>query len=89
MTAAANDQPSARLVLTGDGDLLGDDTPANRELARRVRACINACDGFTTEDLERGMIRDLCEIVRQLAPLLEARREALHAAGGPTAERAA
>jgi hypothetical protein len=70
------DLTGARLVLTGTGELTGDDTPANRELARRIRACINACDGIATEELERGLIRELCQVLTQVAPLLRESRAA-------------
>jgi hypothetical protein len=65
---------SAQLIITASGDLLGDDTPENRELARRVKACINACHGLTTEELERGVVQELCQTIRELEPLLKSLR---------------
>ena len=59
------------LILTINGDILGMDTPRNRELARRVKACLNACEGIATEELERGLIADMCRVLTQVAPLLE------------------
>jgi hypothetical protein len=64
--------PSGQLIVTAAGDVYGPDTPENHDLARRIRACINACEGLTTEDLENGLIRDLCRTVMQVAPLLQA-----------------
>jgi len=66
--------PTGQLVITADGDVYGPDSPENRDLARRIRACINACNGLTTEDLENGLIQDLCRTVMQVGPLLEAQR---------------
>lgn len=71
--------PSGQLIITAQGDLLGPDTPENRDLARRIRACINACDGLTTSDLEQGLIRDLCQVIHSLGPLLESQRRQLEA----------
>lgn len=62
---------SGQLIITADGDLHGPDTPENRELARRIRACINACAGLSTEELEQGLIADLCRVLGQVAPLLQ------------------
>lgn len=64
--------PSGQLVITAEGDVFGPDTPENVELARRIRACINACAGLSTDDLEAGLIQDLCRTVMQVAPLLQA-----------------
>uniref|UniRef100_A0A7C2K0M4 Uncharacterized protein n=1 Tax=Schlesneria paludicola TaxID=360056 RepID=A0A7C2K0M4_9PLAN len=61
------------LVLTANGDILGSDTPRNRELARRIKACLNACEGIATEELERGIISDMCRVLTQVVPLLEHR----------------
>lgn len=66
--------PTGQLIITADGDVFGPDSPENRELARRIKACINACQGLTTEDLENGLIEDLCRTIRQVAPLLEAQK---------------
>lgn len=69
--------PSGQLIITAAGDLLGPDTPENQDLARRIRACINACNGLTTEDLENGLIQDLCRTVMQVGPLLQAQNREL------------
>ncbi len=62
--------PSGQLIVTAAGDVYGPDSPENHELARRIRACINACAGLKTEDLEAGLIQDLCQTVMKIAPLL-------------------
>ncbi len=67
--------PTGQLVITAEGDVYGPDSPENRELARRIRACINACNGLNTEDLEKGLIQDLCRTVMQVGPLLEAQKQ--------------
>ncbi|HID23126.1 MAG TPA: hypothetical protein EYP14_12090 [Planctomycetaceae bacterium] len=58
------------LVITASGELYGEDTPENRELARRIRACVNACEGIPTEELERGIIRDMRRVLEMAVPLL-------------------
>jgi hypothetical protein len=60
-----------QLVLTASGDILGADTPRNRELARRIKACLSACEGISTEELERGIVADMCRVLTQVAPFLE------------------
>lgn len=72
------------LIITPTGEILGEDTDDSRELARRVKACINACVGITTEDLEQGVVHDMCRVLTQVAPLLEARVR-----GSDTEEQAA
>ncbi|MDZ4685489.1 MAG: hypothetical protein SH850_10535 [Planctomycetaceae bacterium] len=59
------------LILTAGGDILGSDTPRNRELARRIKACLNACDGISTDELERGVVADMCRVLMQVVPMLE------------------
>ncbi len=60
-----------RFILTVQGDVLGEDTPENRELVRRIHACVNACEGIPTEELERGIIQDMCNVIEQVIPLLQ------------------
>lgn len=61
-----------QVVVTPAGEILGSDTEESRELARRVKACINACDGISTAELEQGIIADMCRVLGQVVPLLEA-----------------
>jgi len=60
-----------RFILTIEGDLLGEDTIENREIVRRIHACVNACDGLSTEELERGIVTDMCRVMGQVIPLLK------------------
>ena len=57
-------------VLTADGSIHGEDTPENRELARRIHACVNACEGIPTEELEAGIVQEMCRAVARIVPLL-------------------
>lgn len=66
---------SRPLIITAEGDIHGEDTPENRELVRRIHACVNACDGISTEDLEQGVIGDMCRTMSQVIPLLEEREQ--------------
>ena len=69
MTPPAMFAKSSQITLTALGEIFAEDTPQNRELARRVRACVNACAGFTTEDLDAGILDQMRAIIEQLAPL--------------------
>jgi hypothetical protein len=59
------------------GEIRGVDTPGNRELARRLRACVNACAGIPTDDLERGIVQDMRRVIGDIVPLLQGQRDAL------------
>ena len=80
-TPPPNEQPVnaetsvPRFVVTAEGELYGEDTPENRELVRRIHACVNACDSFTTEELERGVVQDMRRVIGQVAPLLQQREQ--------------
>lgn len=60
-------------VISSEGEILGEDSPENQELVRRIVACVNACDGITTEELEDGIIADMRNVIAQAAPLLQER----------------
>lgn len=61
------------IVVTADGSLHGEDTDENRDIARRIHACVNACDGISTEELESGVIRDMRKMIAELVPVLQSR----------------
>lgn len=62
------------LLLSCDGELHGEDTPENREFVRRIEACLKACDGLSIEDLENGIIKQMCQTIAEVIPLLEERQ---------------
>lgn len=62
--------PRDRVIVTADGDVLAEDTPVNRDLSRRLLACVNACAGISTEDLESGVVADMRRVIENVAPLL-------------------
>ncbi|MCA8985691.1 MAG: hypothetical protein R3C12_07330 [Planctomycetaceae bacterium] len=68
---ADNPNPLPQFVITMEGDILGQDTPENRDLVRRIHACVNACEGISTEELERGIIKDMCQVMGQVIPILQ------------------
>ncbi|HEX6984991.1 MAG TPA: hypothetical protein VF170_06420 [Planctomycetaceae bacterium] len=70
-SALAGDTPL--LVLTAGGELHGLDTPENRELVRRIHACVSACEGISTEELEQGVVADMRRVIAQVVPVLQAR----------------
>lgn len=69
-TDAATTTPA--FVVTSEGELLGEDSPENRELVRRIEACVNACEGLSTADLEGGIVHQMLKVVTELTPLLAA-----------------
>lgn len=75
MSDSARSNHAPHFVLTHEGSLHGEDTAKNREIVRRIHACVNACDGISTEELERGIIRDMRRVLAQVVPLLQERNE--------------
>src|SRR5690606_26960139 len=66
--------PRGRVIVTAEGDVLAEDTPENRDLARRLLACVNACAGISTDDLENGVVADMRRVIENVAPLLRDKR---------------
>jgi len=62
-------------LLAADGRIHGEDTPENRELVRRIETCLKACEGISTEELEAGIIQDMCRALAGVVPLLRERTE--------------
>lgn len=58
-------------VLTLDGSLHGEDTPENREIVRRIHACVDACEGISTQELESGIITDMRKVIARVLPILQ------------------
>lgn len=75
MTGESQSVKPPHFVISSEGEILGEDTPENQEMARRVVACVNACDGITTEELESGIISDMRQVIAQAAPLLQERSQ--------------
>ena len=60
-------------TITAAGELRGEDSPANRDLARRIRACVNACEGLPTADLEAGIVARMRQTIAEVVPVLRER----------------
>jgi hypothetical protein len=60
-----------RFVLTTEGELHGVNTPENREIVRRIHACVAACEGISTAELEQGIIREIRQVLTNVIPILE------------------
>ena len=58
-------------MLTMEGELHGIDNPENREIVRRIHACVAACEGISTAELERGIIQDMRRVLQDVVPILE------------------
>ena len=69
-----------RFVLAIDGELYGSDTPENRDLVRRIQACVAAREGISTEELERGVVADMRRVLTDVLPLLHGRQGRVDAA---------
>ncbi|ADG66788.1 hypothetical protein Plim_0944 [Planctopirus limnophila DSM 3776] len=72
------EQTSAPMfVLSTDGELHGVDTEGNRELVRRIYACVQACEGISTDELEMGVVAEMKRLLGQVVPLLQNRSAAV------------
>ena len=61
------------VISTEDGAIHGEETPDNQEIVRRIHACVTACEGISTEDLERGIIQDIQRVLAEVVPVLQDR----------------
>ncbi len=62
------------VLSTEDGAIHGEDSAENREIVRRIHACVNACEGISTEELDQGIIQDMRRVISQVVPLLQQRQ---------------
>jgi hypothetical protein len=60
-------------VISHEGTLHGEDTPENREIVRRIHACVEACEGISTTELEEGVVADMRRVLAQVVPVLQQR----------------
>ena len=75
MTHSPQVHKSPHFVLTHEGELHGEDSLENREIVRRIHACVNACDGISTEELESGIVDDMRTVIAQVAPILHEKNQ--------------
>lgn len=75
MTGSEHPLKGPHFVISTDGSILGEDTPENRDIARRIHACVNACDGISTEELESGVIHEMRTMIAELVPVLQAQQQ--------------
>lgn len=64
-------RPPHFIISTDDGAIHGEETEENRELVRRIQACVNACAEISTEELERGIIQDMQRVLAEVIPVLQ------------------
>lgn len=76
MSPTPNPTSVPRFVISTSGELYGQDTDENRELVRRIHACVAACEGISTEELERGVVADMRRVIADVVPLLKGRVKA-------------
>jgi hypothetical protein len=89
MTANAESVRGPHFLLSHEGELHGEDTPQNREIVRRIHACVSACEGISTEELESGVVQDMRRVIAQVIPVLQGqgrgqRASELHSMARPT-----
>ena len=60
-----------QFIVTAEGDLLGEDSPESREIARRIEAAVAACEGISTEELEAGIVQDMRRVLAEVVPVLQ------------------
>lgn len=73
MSSNAESIRGPHFLLTAEGELHGEDSPDNREIVRRIHACVNACEGISTEELESGIVQDMRRVIAQVIPVLQGR----------------
>ncbi len=64
-------QGTPHFLLTTEGELHGRDTGENREIVRRIHACVHACEGISTEELEKGIVADMRRVLEEVVPVLQ------------------
>jgi hypothetical protein len=62
-----------QVIVTATGEVHGNDHVDTKELARRVSACINACQGISTTELEQGIVEQMRSALTKVIPMLEQR----------------
>lgn len=73
-----------QFIVSMEGDIHGEDTAENREIVRRIHACVNACEGIATEELEKGIIQDMQRVLASVVPLFaEAKPSETHPIAAP------
>ncbi len=64
-------------IVTTEGEVLGKDTSENREIVRRIHACVNACQDISTDELEKGIVSDMRKVLSEVVPYLEGQKVSL------------
>lgn len=71
MTDTANAVRAPHFIVSAAGEIHGEDTEENRQIARRIHACVNACEGISTEELENGIVDDMRRVIGEVLPVLQ------------------
>jgi len=74
VTPPSESNPPAEISATADSQNSQADWGLNDESLRRVQACLIACEGITTEDLESGIIQEMRQTLKDVVPLLQSLR---------------
>ncbi len=40
------------------------------QMLRRIQACVDACEGISTQELEEGVVQDMQRVLREVAPII-------------------
>ena len=71
MSDISHSPKAPHFIVSTEGEILGHETAENREIVRRIHACMNACEGISTEELEKGIIQDMQRVLAGVVPLLQ------------------
>ena len=74
MSAPTGQNDALKFIVTEDGIVPEIDDDEGQAIARRIQACVAACEGISTEELEAGIIHDLCRVLGQVVPELEEKK---------------
>ena len=80
MTGVGHQLKGPHFVVSTDGSIHGEDTSENREIVRRIHACVNACEELSTEELENGIIQDMRRVIAEVVPVLQSQQQTRRAA---------
>ncbi len=84
MSDIVSSPKTPEFIVSMEGDVHGEDTAENREIVRRIHACVNACEGIATEELEKGIIQDMQRVLASVVPLFaEAKPSETHPIAAP------
>jgi hypothetical protein len=64
--------PASQMQQPGSEMQASEDAVTSDDAAklRRIQACVDACDGISTQELEEGVVQDMQRVLRDVAPII-------------------